>query len=765
MKFAIRNKITLAIGSASAFVVVAAAIGFVSTRRLVRVADWVARAHDVRGELRALSRNISAASANSRGFLLTGDSAYYRRNRADVDSADAVLRHLRALAADEPGKQDRLTAMQGLLAERRAAFDRTLALRARPGEVLDAAAGTLAKSERIGSQIDSLLQVADDAEAALLAERSLREVRTARFVELTSAALVITALGLALALWRSIGRDLSGRAKAEAALRASEAKYAGILAIAADAIITVDERQSIVHFNRGAEQLFGYASEEVLGEPLDILLPARHAGSHRGQLASFAADPAAARRMGERRRVRGRRKDGEEFPAEASISKLRTPSGWLFTAMLRDETQRQLREHHDRTLALAGMRLAQTLDYEETVSAVASLPVPSVGVWCTLEIAEEADGSEPVIRRLASHHPDGGVDAALREWEKEPIDWDAPDAAIDVFRTRELLRLQAVSDEWLEAHLAGVRQVEIVRRMGMRSLLVVPLIARERVLGVWTIGSGTDHVFDDHDTALARALAERGALAIDNARLLRRAQRATAARDQVLSVVSHDLRNALSAVSMLGHRLADDAAPPAEHRSIGANILASADWMHQLMQDLLDAASIEAGKLSIEAEPHALHQIVEAVLEMFRPKADSQAITLRTDLPPSPPLVVADATRIMQVFGNLVGNALKFTPAGGAVTIGARESGGEMLVWVRDTGSGIPAADLPRVFDRFWHARRNSAARGTGLGLAIAQGIVHAHGGRIWVESVAGEGSTFYFTLPLARPSFLPRIPLEATAG
>jgi PAS domain S-box-containing protein len=750
MRLRTDRKIALAVGSGSLLVIAVATIGMLSTRRLVNDALWVAHTHDVRGQLRELTTHVDGAKADVRGFLLTGDSTYLVRQATNLAAVEVAFQRLLELTSDNAVEQQRLGALRGLFAERKSALLQTIPLRARPDELLARVQSRLAIGESLSARIDSVVQSIDTTERDLLAVRLKRQAESERLVAGISVALVLGFVGVAVVVGRSISRDFTGRVRAEAELRASEAKFAGILAIAADAIISIDESQSIVHFNHGAEEIFGYERAEVLGRPLEMLLPARHAGAHREHVASFASSGDASRRMGERRQINGRRKNGKEFPAEASISRLQTPSGSLFTAVVRDVTERQRLEAHEHALAMASVELGQSLEYEDTVVAAANLPVPVVGAWSVLDVIEDADGAEPLLRRVVSHHPDPAINGALREWEAEPLDWDAPDAVIDVLRTGELQRIASVSNDWLEAHTSSARQIDIVQRMGMNSLIIVPLVARERVLGALTIGSSAEHTFDEYDCMLARDLADRAALEIEKARLFRRAQRATSARDQVLSVVSHDLRNPLSAVSMLAGRLVENPPGEDERREIGKNILASADWMQRLMQDLLDAASIDAGRLSVESEPNQLYQIVHPVIDMFAARASSRGIALRLDLPAEGCLVLADGERIIQVLGNLVANALKFTPDGGTISIGAARAGREVVLHVCDTGAGIPAADLPRVFDRFWHARRNSTTRGTGLGLAIAQGIVRAHGGRMWVESVEGEGSTFFFTLPIA---------------
>jgi PAS domain S-box-containing protein len=398
-----------------------------------------------------------------------------------------------------------------------------------------------------------------------------------------SIALAITGVGFAWLFRRSIRHDLVGRSQAEAELRASEAKFAGILDIAVDGIITVDERQTIVHFNRGAETIFGYHRTEVIGQPLEKLLPARHEHAHAAHLHAFAGSAETSRRMGERRQINGRRKNGDEFPAEASISKLRTPSGWLFTAVVRDVTESRQRELHEHALVTASGELAAAPEYAATIEVAARLTVPAVGAWSLLDVLEPTESGEPTLRRIAGAHPDPEVAATLRELEGLGVDGDSPEPSIDVLRTGDARTIARVDDDWLDAHLPTPRHATLFRALAPASLLVVPLVGHETVLGVWTIGASVEHHFDRHDELLAEALAERAALAIQNARLLRTAQNATAARDKVLGVVSHDLRNPLSAVTMLARRLVDEPVTEREQRTTGASILSAVDWMHRLI--------------------------------------------------------------------------------------------------------------------------------------------------------------------------------------
>jgi PAS domain S-box-containing protein len=376
------------------------------------------------------------------------------------------------------------------------------------------------------------------------------------------------------------GRDITPRRTAEDALRLSEFRFSGIVDIAADAIVSVDEDQVITLFNQGAERMFGYTAAEAIGRPLDLLIPMDVRHLHREHIREFGKSPVRARRMGERAEVRGRRKNGEEFPAEASISKLDVEGRRVYTAVMRDVTER---------------------------------------------------------------------------------------------RAAELERARLYSD----------------------------------------------------------------------------AQQAIRARDDVLSIVSHDLRNPLSVIGMCASAIEDMLSDPSPGISeMVATIQSSADWMNRLIEDLLDVTRVEAGRLQLDRKPEDLVRVIAEAVTMFEPALAEKSIALREEIPEYLPPASIDASRIIQVLQNLVSNAVKFTSPGGEIAIQATARNGEAMIAVRDTGVGIPEQDLPRLFDRFWQAT-GSRRGGAGLGLAIAKGIIEAHGGRIWVESEVGRGSTFTFALPI----------------
>jgi len=248
---------------------------------------------------------------------------------------------------------------------------------------------------------------------------------------------------------------------------------------------------------------------------------------------------------------------------------------------------------------------------------------------------------------------------------------------------------------------------------------------------------------------------ERKRLETERARLLRseREARATAeaavqARDEVLRVVSHDLGNYLgSAVINTAVLLRTVPAGAGALRERISGIRDAITQMQRLRQDLLDVAGIEAGRLTVEPEPHDPAALLAEALELFSPLAAEHGVRVSIDAPDPLPAVRADRSRVLQVLGNLIGNAVKFTPRGGIVVLRAAAGPESVRLSVSDTGRGIAAEHLPHLFDRFWKVREGNR-HGAGLGLAIARGIVEAHGGEITVESTPGAGSTFSFTLP-----------------
>jgi PAS domain S-box-containing protein len=228
-------------------------------------------------------------------------------------------------------------------------------------------------------------------------------------------------------------------------------------------------------------------------------------------------------------------------------------------------------------------------------------------------------------------------------------------------------------------------------------------------------------------------------------------RRAVTARDQVLGVVAHDLRNPLATILMQSSALKRRGPEPERRNQRAREIISrAASRMNHLIRDLLDVAQVEAGQLKIERGRVPAGELAAEAVEMQSSLASSSGLEMRLEVAHDVHEVFGDRERLHQVLDNLIGNAIKFTRAGGRITVGAAAREAEVVFWVADTGCGISPDSLPHVFDRFWQVTQGSNRLGAGLGLAITKGIVEAHGGRIWVESTAGQGSTFFFTIAKA---------------
>lgn len=393
-------------------------------------------------------------------------------------------------------------------------------------------------------------------------------------------------------------------------------------------------------------------------------------------------------------------------------------------------------------------------DPQGMYTLLAHLAVPDLADWCIVDAVEQGSW----VSRAAVAHLDPTQAAQAKELSRRFERRPAPVGVLRVLHTGESELVSAVTDSLLRAAASEPAHPEMLLRLQACSYMIIPLKARGHTLGAVTfVSSASGRRYGPSDLALAEDLCVRASLAIDNARLFGESRRATRAREDLLAVVSHDLKNPLGVVQLGSALLMRGAQgkPGAEQVLKQAGRIQSAsERMARLIQDLLDWGRIEAGGLPLEPGVHEVASLASEAMESVRPLAEAQGLRVEAELPEGNVRVRCDRTRVLQVLGNLLGNAVKFTPDGGSLTVGARELRGEIQMWVRDTGTGIRPEALPHVFERYWQAKE-AESRGTGLGLYIAKGIVEAHGGRIWAQSEWGKGSTFAFTLPLvgARPA------------
>jgi signal transduction histidine kinase/FixJ family two-component response regulator len=422
-----------------------------------------------------------------------------------------------------------------------------------------------------------------------------------------------------------------------------------------------------------------------------------------------------------------------------------TPS--LIARTARYAVERKIAEENARKLAKSNEAAQRTsfitsltnaitssFDLDVTLLEVVKLCVPTLGDYAVIDLVRDGGAIERVA--LAAHDPE--LDTLLQQGRKfgpgesHPFNW-----VTTAIATREPVLVVEMSPA---DSLGDAEYRALADALQPRAMLAMPLIARGRVVGTLslTMSKFSGRAFDLDLQQLVAEVAERIALGIDNAILYAAARRAIRGRDELLAVVSHDLRNPLNLIGLALQMIEQDASAleaslPSAKRGV--------DRMQRLIEDLLDVARIDAGTLNVEPRPMSLASLLEDAYEQHRALATDKRITLIRDFDKRLGGVLADRHRMAQAISNLVGNALKFTPPGGSIRIGGESKGERAALWVADTGPGIPPEHVTHIFDRFWQPTRGRD--GVGLGLAIVKGIIDAHEGTIEVDSVPGAGTTF----------------------
>jgi PAS domain S-box-containing protein len=567
-------------------------------------------------------------------------------------------------------------------------------------------------------------------------------------------------LGLRMA--RERGRD-------PVPLSARDAAAGDLIAAVPLPIVAIDAEAAVTHWSPAAAEAFGWPADAVVGA-----IPAVDA-----PWAPLTGALAQVLRTGERisADVGCQTRDGRPLVVHLDGGPLLDRGGLVrgAVAVLTDVTERrELERTHDRLLmveqvarvraenaqrraallAYASELLDASFEYLQPGSApmlgnLADLLVPTVADFCRIDVLRE----DRTLKRMAIARTGPATPHDEPPWADEPLGDAHPIRRVAATGQPLLMGTPTVAE--LDA-LFGEPHERRRLPPDLRSVVIAPLVARGRNMGVLTLAmTDSGRTFYRDDRLLAQDLALRVALSLDNAKLYRDATAAGRWRDEVLATVSHDLRSPLSVVDMssqaLLHAVADDPEHAAERRQFSI-IRNAAKQMRRMVDDLLDMAQADAGRLRVSPAAVPAASLVLDALEMNAAIAEQRDVELKVQLPRETTTALADRDRILQVLANLIGNAVRFTPAGGSVTLTALTRPDEVEFAVADTGVGIGREMLPHIFDRFWRAQRSSS-NGAGLGLAIARGIVDAHGGRIWVESEVGAGSTFSFILPRGRDS------------
>ncbi|MFL6211098.1 MAG: PAS domain S-box protein [Pyrinomonadaceae bacterium] len=537
-----------------------------------------------------------------------------------------------------------------------------------------------------------------------------------------------------------IARDITERKRAEESLRQIEARNRALLNAIPDLLFRLDHagRFLDVHAARPDDLLASPA--EFIGQHLSDVLPADIAAealryieraTASGELQVFEYEFA---------------RDDETRNYEARV----VASGAdEVIVIVRDVTRRKRAEAMQHFLADATATLTSSLDYEPTLQRVAQFAVPHLADWCMVYMLDDVDK----VRLLAIAHADETKAALAHEIEQQ--DAEAGGVVPKAIRTGQSELYPRLPEPQPDTTAQGIKRLDLARRLGIRSVMIVPLVARGRTLGALSFATAeSGRIYGPADLALAEELARRAALAIDNARLYQRAQEANRAKDEFLATLSHELRTPLTPIIGWVHMInAGQVSESDGKRGLGV-IDKNSQALARLINDLLDMSAILNGKMRIDHLPVTIDNVVQEAVETVRPEAAQRGIEL--ELAPcaaSAGLVAVsgDRTRLGQVCWNLISNAVKFSNEGGRVRVACVADDAEVRITVADEGIGIAPEFLPYVFERFRQADMSTTKLhgGLGIGLALVKSFVEAHGGTVEVKSAGvGQGSRFTVRLP-----------------
>lgn len=497
----------------------------------------------------------------------------------------------------------------------------------------------------------------------------------------------------------------------------SEEKFRGLIETARDSIVVINENAKIIYVNHQVEHWFGYRKSELIGRELNFLVPDSN-------------EPC------------GKRKDGSLFPVALSFSPTDTREGRLITTVIRDITDVKKRDRQAELVAGLGQRLTETLDFDVIINDSAEMLVPDFADYCVIRIA---DGNGKLYSKKVAHKNPAMVHRYEEFVEKLESSRVIQKALQDLIKKGKTI----VSIPGRNLHCnVDPELVQMMKELGIHSYIVVPLIPRNTVAGTLSFVMTDPHrEFQEEEIKFFEDIGHRIALSMENAKLYKDATQAIKTREEVLSVVSHDLKSPIAAIKMRleimrrNKTLCEEKV--IEHTD---KIMKTLDHMQSLISDILDFAKLESGTFSLDRCDHTLEEIVTPLTEMIEPQASAKNIRFHLDIFHGDHVINCDAVRIRQVLSNLLGNALKFTPPGGSIHLIATRDDKKIQFCVTDTGWGIAAENIDKVFERFWQST-TTKKMGSGLGLSICKAIVEAHGGQIWVESELQVGSKFYFSL------------------
>ncbi|HEX9984836.1 MAG TPA: PAS domain S-box protein [Thermoanaerobaculia bacterium] len=544
-------------------------------------------------------------------------------------------------------------------------------------------------------------------------------------------------------------------------LAQNEERYRVMSETAQDAIFTIDEESTVLFCNSAVERVFGYSREELVGQKLDIVIPERYREAHRHGLQRYL-------RTREKHipwtgvELPALHKDGHEFPCEISFGVWGEDAHLVFTGFARDITERKrAREELEQSLADAEASRAQLERRAEEEASFRHLASALTGAIEMTDVLLEITNRATQVTRADGVYVERIVGKG-QPWQVEVVASQgrgAPPRGLRVSYpgslTEEILKNKQPVILTDMSGFGGHMAPYLMDTCAKCQVLVTPLVAESEALGALVLlnsGQSGRH-FGDADVVRARTLGDMTSLALRRVRLLEqereakeKAEAAVRVRDETLGIVSHDLRNPLTQIGLSADLLPD--ASPEEQRELIETIRGASRQAQRLIQDLLDVARLEAGRFSVQKVEIETEPVVRDACESHEQMASQRKQRIVCNIASPLPKICGDRDRLLQVFGNLIGNAIKFTPERGTIAVEAETHGNDVEFRVRDTGPGIPEADVKNLFRPYWQAKK-TAHMGAGLGLAIVRGIVEAHGGKVWADNASGGGALFTFTIPV----------------
>lgn len=523
----------------------------------------------------------------------------------------------------------------------------------------------------------------------------------------------------------------------------AELRFRNLLESAHDLIMIVDRESRIQYVNQQLAQTFGYIKEELQGQLIEVLVPERYRTLHVIQRENYMKNP-IPRSMGMGSEIMGRTKDGTEIPLEISLNPFSMGEDIQVAAIIRDISFRKLVERRQKWLVELGTITNSSLENRCLQVLLARFALGKFADW---SLVVSAQGEYACVQK-----------------NQEPADIHWVKASSELVEQimlrvgqRKCIVKNNMSQDDLHKLPLSLEQKTIISSRGISSLLMCPFMARGTLLGaVLFINSRAS--YSEEDVNFVEEVMGRISIALDNARLYQISLESIRMRDELLRIVSHDLKNPLNSILLNaqlvekllnGHDKSDERSKMAVKRITAVE--KNTDIAINLIRDLLDNAKLETGGLQMKKTAMDPQDLIPETEHLFQSLAEEKEVTFSVSSHLNRPVkVVCDHERILQVISNLLGNSIRYTPKGGKVDVVLSEKGDAICFSVSDNGTGINEEKKRHIFDKYWRDEE-SGLMNLGLGLSIAKGVVEAHGGRIWVESERGHGTTFSFTLPYAK--------------